>query len=241
VNIETYMAALDGVHDVPAAEIVPASEVAEGKTAAQAAASEQTAWWVLAEQIASSPATVAVIERASGLDRVGARLARIHDHLINAPLPSIAPRLDFVHGDAGRANYVVDRAGTVWLIDWELAHAGSRLEDYAWIELRGLEQDEHAWRREVIARLVQLGPTSAEAYRYFRTAIYFRSVVAISARIAAEPRHSFVPYLTHRFRENEQLGWMSAGVATPNASSTGPRFDAWRRWTHSLESMTGAS
>jgi aminoglycoside phosphotransferase (APT) family kinase protein len=235
VNIRAYMAALDAVHTLPAAALLPASEVT-GIDMAQAVAAEQGAWWDLAAELAADPSVVATIERATGLRDVAPRLQRIHRHVTASPPPVHRRDVDFVHGDAGRANYLVDRAGSIWLIDWELAHAGSRLEDYAWIELRGLEQDSGVWCEQVVSRLGALGA----AYPYFRIAIYFRSVVAISARIAAEPDHSFVPYLAERFRENEQLGWLSAGEPASDPTVGGPRLDAWHRWTRSLNS-TGAA
>lgn len=239
-HIAAYLAALDRVHDLSTTEILPRAEHDLGRTAVEAAVAEQVEWWTLADQLAADTAALDIIERATGLHHVGARLAAIHEHLVAAPVPALAARAELVHGDAGRANFLVDRDAKVWLIDWELAHAGSRLEDYAWIELRGLEQDEQVWRHKIMARLASLGPGTADAYRFFRTAIYFRSAIAISARIAAAPEHSFVPYLAQRFRENERLGWLSAGREVADADGLShERLAAWARWTESLDRLTG--
>ncbi len=50
----------------------------------------------------------------------------------NAP-PAVTPAL--VHGDFKANNLLVDRAGAITVIDWEMAHLGDPLEDLAWTML----------------------------------------------------------------------------------------------------------
>jgi aminoglycoside phosphotransferase (APT) family kinase protein len=243
VRIARYAAALDAVHRLPAAGVLPEEEIAGDPTTADAVRRERDGWIEVAARVLRTAGDIDALERFGGIDDAAARLARVRSHLADSPVPELRSPLALLHGDAGRENFVVDRAGDVWLIDWELAHGGSPLEDYAWIELRGLEQDEAAWRREVVDRLRSQG--TAGAYPYFRALIYFRSVIAISARIAAAPRHPFVPYLAQRFQENELLGWLSAGASggTPVGTATasaGERFAAWRRWTEDIDAVIAA-
>lgn len=238
--IPRYMRALDGLHRVdprtlPSGWAVPTS-------ARDAVDAEQQAWSTLASDVLERPSQLATAERESGLTDLHGRLLAILEHLQSTPVPPLVGRPDLVHGDAGRANYLVDTAGEVWLLDWELAHAGHRYEDYAWIELRGLEQDNEQWCEEVVSRLLADGSTAVDHYEYFRTMIYFRSVIAIAARIAAEPLHDFVPYLAQRLDDNELFGWLSAGRGTELASDRtathravdATRLDGWQAWSRAL-------
>lgn len=45
-----------------------------------------------------------------------------------------------VHGDAGPANFLHQDGRVTVLLDWELAHLGDPLEDFAWISIRSLFQ-----------------------------------------------------------------------------------------------------
>lgn len=54
----------------------------------------------------------------------------------NVPAPG--PRT-LVHGDFRLGNFLVDEAGLVAILDWELTHIGNPLEDFGWLCA-------HAWR-----------------------------------------------------------------------------------------------
>lgn len=47
-----------------------------------------------------------------------------------------------VHGDAGPGNFLFDDTGINTVLDWELAHYGDPLEDFAWMSIRSIIQ---AW------------------------------------------------------------------------------------------------
>ncbi|MEO8695134.1 MAG: phosphotransferase [Acidimicrobiales bacterium] len=256
-DIAGFFDALDQMYLLDPRLVLPADEISALRSPAHAVQSEVTAWATLAQQLLTAD-RLSEVERLGIVRDVARRVDDVLAELTSVRIPDVGPSLDFVHGDAGRANYLVDQAGEVWIIDFELAHAGSRLEDFAWIELRGLEQDEHVWRRHVVERLDLMPGRAVDAYRYFRMLIYFRSVVAIAARIAADPSHSFATYLAQRFVENETLGWLSA-VALPHADgrprsrpmddpsaaftpASEVRLRAWQQWTESIDAlMTGAS
>jgi len=88
----------------------------------------------------------------SVLDRLDA-LEREH-HEGGAPDPLIVFALDWlrhnvpvydgapviVHGDAGPANFLHQGGKVTAVLDWELAHLGDPLEDFAWISIRSLFQ-----------------------------------------------------------------------------------------------------
>lgn len=254
-DIAGFFEALDRVHSLDPGHVLPTEELSVLQGPTHALQTEVNAWASLARQMLIAD-RLDVVERLGIVTDAARRIDHVLSELTAVRIPDVGLGLDVVHGDAGRANYVVDQAGDVWLIDFELAHAGSRLEDFAWCELRGLEQDEAVWRRHVIQRLDLVDDVSIDAYRYFRMLIYFRSVVAIVARIAAAPTHSFAPYLAQRFVENETLGWLSAStlphagsrplspvVADPSAAFTPAsevRLGAWRRWTESTDALLRA-
>ena len=253
-DIGRFFDELDRVHPLDPALVLPSDELTVPSTATAAARTEVAAWMVLAQQLLESD-RLGAIARPSLVVDAARRVEAVLSAMDEVVLPDAGLPFDLVHGDAGRANYIVDHAGDVWIIDWELAHGGSRLEDYAWCELRGLEQDEAVWCRHVVARLELMPEPAIDVYRYFRMLIYFRSVVAIAARIAADPGHSFAPYLARRFAENEALGWLSAAPLRPThdhralsvddaaaafTQQSTPRLVAWCNWTDSIDAIVQA-
>jgi aminoglycoside phosphotransferase (APT) family kinase protein len=56
----------------------------------------------------------------------------------NIPAYQAAPVI--VHGDAGPANFLHQEGRLTALLDWELAHLGDPLEDFAWVSIRSLFQ-----------------------------------------------------------------------------------------------------
>jgi aminoglycoside phosphotransferase (APT) family kinase protein len=255
-DIAGFFDALDQMYLLDPRQVLPGDELAALRSPTHAAQAEVTAWATLAQQLLTAD-RLAEVERRGIVSNVMRRVDDVLAELTAVRIPDVGPVLDFVHGDAGRANYLVDHAGEVWIIDFELAHAGSRLEDFAWIELRGLEQDEQVWRRHVVERLASMTDSAVDAYRYFRMLIYFRSVVAIAARIAADPTHEFTTYLAQRFVENEALGWLSAAALPARQGRPRPvaagdpseafapasqvRLRAWQHWTESIDALlTGA-
>jgi aminoglycoside phosphotransferase (APT) family kinase protein len=251
-DIAGFFAELDRLYLLDAFSVVPPEELSALSSPTVTVRAEVDAWSTLAEQLLLSRRLVAVEEKALVPDATR-RVQHVLSQLTTTRIPDVGPDFDFVHGDAGRANYIVDRSGEVWIIDFELAHAGSRLEDFAWCELRGLEQDEAVWRQHIIARLELMAEGAVEAYRYFRMLIYFRSVVAIAARLAADPTHAFATYLAQRFVENETLGWSSAAALPdadrhPRSMAAGDlstaftpasiiRLHSWQNWTQSLDEL----
>ena len=251
-DIAGFFGELDRLYSLDAFALVPPDELSALSSPAAAVRDEVAAWSTLAQELLQSGGLTPVEEQAIVPDATR-RVERVLSQLTATRIPDVGAEFDFVHGDAGRANYIVDHSGEVWIIDFELAHAGSRLEDFAWCELRGLEQDEAVWRRHIIERLDSMADGSIDAYRYCRMLIYFRSVVAIAARIAANPAHPFATYLAQRFVENETLGWLSAAtlpdadrhpqpsvVADASAAFTAAsvlRLHAWQHWTDSIDAL----
>lgn len=220
VAISAYMVALDRVHSIDPWQVF---------TDPSHPTTDEGAWFAAG----AAPAELS--------DRVAA--ARDLVDRLEPPVLDGADEL--VHGDAGRANYVVDTRREIWLVDWELVHAGSRFEDYAWCELRGLEECEGEWRREVLGRV----RGKVDTYGYFRTLIYFRSMLAIASRLAAEPDQPAARYLRRRFAESEALGWRSAaalghtsplteaGAEAAFGPESRPRWHAWCAWTADLHEL----
>jgi aminoglycoside phosphotransferase (APT) family kinase protein len=86
------------------------------------------------------PAAAAVAGLEAELDRIGEPhpalelgLRWLRRHLPDPAAPGV------VHGDFRLGNFLVDEAGLVGVLDWELAHAGDPAEDLGWLCIR-------AWR-----------------------------------------------------------------------------------------------
>jgi aminoglycoside phosphotransferase (APT) family kinase protein len=83
------------------------------------------------------PAQAAVDALEAELDRVGEPHPALELGLRwlrrNLPQPA-APSL--VHGDFRLGNFIVDEAGLVGVLDWELCHAGDPAEDLGWMCVR---------------------------------------------------------------------------------------------------------
>jgi aminoglycoside phosphotransferase (APT) family kinase protein len=86
---------------------------------------------------AGHPAEAAVDALEAELDRVGEPHPALELGLRwlrrNLPQP-VAPAL--VHGDFRLGNFIVDEAGLVGVLDWELCHAGDPAEDLGWMCVR---------------------------------------------------------------------------------------------------------
>jgi aminoglycoside phosphotransferase (APT) family kinase protein len=84
-----------------------------------------------------APAEAAVAGLEAELDRVGEPHPALELGLrwlrLNLPDP-VAPAL--VHGDFRLGNWIVDEAGLVAVLDWELCHAGDPAEDLGWMCIR---------------------------------------------------------------------------------------------------------
>ena len=129
-DIAGFFDVLDRVHSLDPRDVLPADELVPSLSLATAVASEVAGWATLAQQLLASD-RLAVIEQRAILVDVARRVEDVLSELTDTRMPDVGLRLDLVHGDAGRANYIADHGGDVWIIDFELAHAGSRLEDFA--------------------------------------------------------------------------------------------------------------
>jgi aminoglycoside phosphotransferase (APT) family kinase protein len=97
------------------------------------------------------------------------------------PPPAVAPVL--LWGDAGPHNLLVDEGRITGLLDWELAHAGHRLEDVGaaqWACFGTLDEDEILAGYESVA-----GPVDRDALRWFRCfACVTRTVMLLASNRA---------------------------------------------------------
>jgi aminoglycoside phosphotransferase (APT) family kinase protein len=83
------------------------------------------------------PAQAAIAGLEAELDRIGEPHPALELGLrwLRANLPEpVEPRL--VHGDFRLSNFLVDEAGLVAVLDWELCHAGDPAEDLGWMCVR---------------------------------------------------------------------------------------------------------
>lgn len=83
------------------------------------------------------PAEAAIADLQAELDRIGEPHPALELGLrwLRRHLPEpVAPGV--VHGDFRLGNFLVDEAGLVGVLDWELAHAGDPAEDLGWLCIR---------------------------------------------------------------------------------------------------------
>jgi aminoglycoside phosphotransferase (APT) family kinase protein len=85
----------------------------------------------------ADPALDQISEWERQLDQIGEPLPAVELGLrwlrANAPEPA---ETRLVHGDFRLGNFIVDEAGLVAVIDWELAHLGDPAEDIGWLCIR---------------------------------------------------------------------------------------------------------
>lgn len=91
----------------------------------------------LFEQPSGPPAEAAIGQLEGELDRIGEPHPALELGLrwLRRNLPEPRPQ-KLVHGDLRLGNLLVDEAGLVGVLDWELAHAGDPVEDLGWLCIR---------------------------------------------------------------------------------------------------------
>jgi len=151
-----------------------------------------------------------------------------------ANAPTTLTRTVLVQGDTGPGNFLAEDGRVTGLIDWEFAHLGDPMDDWAWLELRA----DAAELAPLHARYTEQTGTEIHGERvaYYRIAVEYRCAVttSLSVHLGGGAR-GWAPYLlaTQRYLDGlatglgRQLGGGEVTTAvSPVPSPRGPYFDA---------------
>jgi aminoglycoside phosphotransferase (APT) family kinase protein len=106
-------------------------------------------------------------------------LVRFAGAWLRAHPPTSVDRTVLVHGDTGPGNFLFDGNEVTGIVDWEFAHLGDPVEDWAWIDMRTRGDDEvlRLQERYRAATGIAVDP---ERVRYWRAAVDYRCAITTS-------------------------------------------------------------
>ncbi len=161
-------------------------------------------------------------------------LARYAGAWLWAHAPTVVPRTVLVQGDTGPGNFVFEHERVTGIVDWEFAHLGDPMDDWAWMEMRAAPDELPALRaRYHEATGIDIDP---ERIRYYRVAVDYRCAITTSLAVSrGGGARGWAPYLlvTQRYldgiatRLSAVLG-VDETTELPSLSPTPrtPQFDA---------------
>jgi aminoglycoside phosphotransferase (APT) family kinase protein len=153
---------------------------------------------------------------------------------LHAHAPTSVSRTVLVQGDTGPGNFVFDGTAITGIVDWEFAHIGDPMDDWAWLDMRARGAD----LGDLHDRYTQWSgiPIDHERIRYYRAAVDYRCAITTSLAVSrGGGARGWAPYLlvTQRYladlaaRMSQLLG-ITETVDLPELAPT-PRtasFDA---------------
>jgi aminoglycoside phosphotransferase (APT) family kinase protein len=153
-------------------------------------------------------------------------LARFAGAWLWAHAPARVGRTALVQGDTGPGNFVFDHGRVTGIVDWEFAHLGDPMDDWAWLDLRA-PADELPTLQARYSRAsgIEIDP---DRIRYYRIAVDYRCAITTSLAVArGGGARGWAPYLlqTQRYldgiaaRLSAELG-IEESVELPIASPT---------------------
>jgi aminoglycoside phosphotransferase (APT) family kinase protein len=151
-----------------------------------------------------------------------------------AHAPTTVARTVLVQGDTGPGNFLADDGVVTGLVDWEFAHLGDPMDDWAWVEMRA-DADEIPALHDQYTRTTGI-PIDPDRIAYYRIAVDYRCAITTSLAVSrGGGARGWAPYLlqTERYldgiatRLSARLGVDEPGEAVPSAASDrGAHFDA---------------
>jgi aminoglycoside phosphotransferase (APT) family kinase protein len=109
-------------------------------------------------------------------------LVRFSGAWLRAHAPSTVSRTVLVQGDTGPGNFVFEHNVVTGVVDWEFAHVGDPMDDWAWVDMRGADLDLGALHERYTE---QTGiPVDDERVRYYRAAVDYRCAVTTSLAVS---------------------------------------------------------
>ena len=96
--------------------------------------------------------------------------------------PAHVSRTVLVHGDAGPGNFLYDDTGVTGIVDWEFAHLGDPMDDWAWVHSRADEAELDPLKQRY--RRASGIPVDEDQIRYYRAAVDYRCAITTSLAVA---------------------------------------------------------
>jgi len=96
--------------------------------------------------------------------------------------PAHVSRTVLVHGDAGPGNFLYDDSGVTGIVDWEFAHLGDPMDDWAWMHSRAAEAELDALKQRY-GHATGI-PVDEDQIRYYRAAVDYRCAITTSLAVA---------------------------------------------------------
>jgi aminoglycoside phosphotransferase (APT) family kinase protein len=121
-------------------------------------------------------------------------LVRYAGAWLRAHAPSAVARTVLVQGDTGPGNFVFDEGNVTGIVDWEFAHVGDPMDDWAWLDMRmpGADLSE---LHDRYTRLTGI-EVDHDRIRYYRAAVDYRCAVTTSLAVSrGGGARGWAPYL----------------------------------------------
>ncbi len=160
-------------------------------------------------------------------------LVRYAGAWLRAHAAAVVARTVLVQGDTGPGNFVFEHGNVTGIVDWEFAHVGDPMDDWAWLDMRMPGEDlTDLQARYSRATGIAIDP---ERIRYYRAAVDYRCAVTTSLAVSrGGGARGWAPYLlvTERYvlgladRLSALLGIVEPAdvpVVTPTART--PSYD----------------
>ncbi|MGW3735772.1 phosphotransferase [Streptomyces sp. NPDC005148] len=174
------------------------------------------------------------------------------DHLKARAEALTSRSFSLVHGDLHRRNFIVDRKGDLWAIDWELAMIGDPLYDLAThlhlmrYSAREADRVGELWRRAVESRrpeCVKGWDTDLDVLLAYKRAqsVYtdvIRGALALR-RQGAEPNRLQLPRIAWRIKR--VLGAARLPLGLESEPSVGEVITAYARWLKARSADTATA
>ena len=147
-------------------------------------------------------------------------LVRYAGAWLRAHAPGAAGRTVLVQGDTGPGNFVSEGGAITGIVDWEFAHLGDPMDDWAWLRYRsrGLGEELAALEARYTERSgIEL---DEDRVRYYELAVQYRCAVTTSLAVEPRRRCPRPPALLARHRAVRARRRRSAGVPSPACTSS---------------------
>ncbi|MEX1008698.1 MAG: phosphotransferase family protein, partial [Acidimicrobiia bacterium] len=160
-------------------------------------------------------------------------LVRYGGAWLHAHAPDAVERTVLVQGDTGPGNFVFEHGRVTGIVDWEFAHIGDPMDDWAWLDMRmpGADLTELQDRYSHATGIA----VDHERIRYYRAAVDYRCAVTTSLAVSrGGGARGWAPYLlvTERYvlglaeRLSDLLGIVeSAELPEPADTARTPYYE----------------
>jgi aminoglycoside phosphotransferase (APT) family kinase protein len=145
--------------------------------------------------------------------------------------PTHVSRTVLVHGDAGPGNFLYDHTGVTGIVDWEFAHIGDPMDDWAWIYSRAAEAELEVLKQRYGSATGI--PIDEDQIRYYRAAVDYRCAITTSLAVAkGGGARGLPPYLLVTERYVTALAAKMAGLLGLAESTEVPTTESTPRTSY---------